>query len=235
MVFSNVVFLFVFLPVVLLSYFIVPNRWKNVILLIFSFIFYAWLEQRYVFLMMVSIVMNYLFGILIEKYRGKLSLKKLFLTGAIIGNILILAFFKYAMFLVDNINRLFDLSIDMEPIALPIGISFFTFQAMSYIIDVYRKDANVQRNLISLSLYISLFPQLVAGPIVRYNTIADQIKKRIVNVDKFAEGVRRFIVGLTKKVIVANTVSEVADMVYSTPAGELSVATAWIGVAAYGL
>lgn len=234
-VFSNLVFLFVFLPIVLFCYFIVGTKLKNLILLIASLIFYAWGEPKYVFLMLFSIVLNYTFGLLIDKYRYHLTVKKAFLIIAVIGNILVLGFFKYASFIVDNVNRLLNLSIDMEPIPLPIGISFFTFQAMSYIIDVYRKNAKVQRNVLSLSLYISLFPQLVAGPIVRYNTIAEQIKHRFVNLDKFTEGVRRFIIGLSKKVILANSFAEIADAVYSTPAGDLTVLTTWIGVAAYGL
>ena len=208
---------------------------KNTILLIASLIFYAWGEPTYVFLMLFSIAMNFTFGLLINHARDRLPLRKMYLSLAVIGNLLILGYFKYAGFVVDNLNQLFGLSIEMEPIPLPIGISFFTFQAMSYIIDVYRKDTEVQRNIISLALYISLFPQLVAGPIVRYNTIAEQIKKRTVHLDKFAEGIKRFVIGLAKKVILANAFAEVADAVYTTPAAELSVASVWIGVAAYGL
>ncbi|WP_330585422.1 MULTISPECIES: MBOAT family O-acyltransferase [Clostridia] len=151
------------------------------------------------------------------------------------GNLLILGYFKYANFLVNNINNLLNLSIEIETIPLPIGISFFTFQAMSYIIDVYRRDVEVQKNFISLSLYISLFPQLVAGPIVRYNTISQQIKKRFTNIDKFAEGIKRFIEGLAKKVILANSFGEIADSVFSTSPDNLSVAATWIGIAAYSL
>lgn len=235
MVFSNLVFLFVFLPLILLFYFIVGNKLKNYVLLVASLIFYAWGEPRYVFLMLFSIFLNYILGLVIDKYRSNLSLKKLFLTIALVGNIAILGVFKYANFFVDNTNQLLGLSIELEPISLPIGISFFTFQAMSYIIDVYRADVKVQRNLISLSLFISLFPQLVAGPIVRYNTIADQIQKRFVNLGKFTEGIQRFIVGLAKKVILANSFGEVADAIFSLPPGEMSVATAWIGITAYSL
>lgn len=235
LVFSDLVFLFVFLPAVLFVYFIVRNELKNVVLLIASLLFYAWGEPKYVFLMLFSITINYIFGLLIDKSRGNLSLKKLFLAIAIIGNVALLGVFKYANFFVDNVNRLFGLSIELEPIPLPIGISFFTFQAMSYIIDVYRRDAEVQRNLFNLSLYISLFPQLVAGPIVRYNTIAEQIKRRFINLDKFSEGIRRFIIGLAKKVIIANSLGELADAIFSVPGEELSITAAWIGIIAYSM
>ncbi|WP_096272590.1 MBOAT family O-acyltransferase [Paucisalibacillus globulus] len=235
MVFSNLVFLFAFLPIVLVLYIVVRNELKNYILLLASLVFYAWGEPRFVLLMLFSILINYIFGLLIDKYRHILTLKKMFLWIAIFGNVLILAIFKYAQFFVENINSLLDLSIHMEPIPLPIGISFFTFQAMSYIIDVYRKDAGVQKNLSSLALYISLFPQLVAGPIVRYNTVAEQIKKRFVNLDKFSDGVKRFIIGLAKKVIIANSFGEVADTIFSTTPDSLSVTTAWVGIAAYSL
>lgn len=235
MIFSNLVFLFVFLPIVLFLYFIAKNTWKNYVLLIASLLFYAWGEPKYVFLMLFSIVINYIFGMLIDKYRNQLSLKKLFLTIALIGNILILGIFKYAGFVVDNMNQAFNLAIEVEPIPLPIGISFYTFQAMSYIIDVYRRDVKVQRNFIDLSLYISLFPQLMAGPIIRYNSIAEQLRKRIVDLDKFTEGIQRFIVGLAKKVLLANSFGEVADTVFASTPSEISVATAWIGIIAYSL
>lgn len=235
MVFSNLVFLFAFLPVVLFFYFLAKNEFKNIVLLIASLFFYAWGEPKYVFLMLFSIVLNYVLGLFIERYRDNIPLKKMVLTTAIVGNLLILGFFKYAGFVVENVNQWFGLSIQIEPIPLPIGISFFTFQAMSYVIDVYRRDAAVQRNFISLSLYISLFPQLVAGPIVRYNTIAEQIKKRGITLEKFSEGAQRFIIGLSKKVILANSFGEIADAIFTSNTGDLSVATTWIGIVAYSL
>ncbi|MDC3416654.1 MBOAT family O-acyltransferase [Aquibacillus salsiterrae] len=235
MVFSNLVFIFAFLPVVLFVYFLANKASKNIILLIASLIFYAWGEPTYVFLMIFSMVMNYSFGLLIDRLSDKPRQKKYALAFAIIGNLAILGFFKYAGFIVTNLNRLLGLTLEIEPIALPIGISFFTFQAMSYVIDVYRKDAAVQKSFVSLSLYIALFPQLVAGPIVRYNTVADQIKKRFVNLDKFTDGVKRFIIGLAKKVLLANSFGEIADAIFSTPATELSVASAWLGILAYTL
>ncbi|TXC90952.1 MBOAT family protein [Metabacillus litoralis] len=234
MVFSNLVFLFLFLPIVLTVYFISPHRLRNSILLIASLFFYAWGEPKYVALMLFSVFMNYLLGLLVEVATSKRR-KKLILSLAVIGNLVMLGFFKYMNFLVANLNALFNLSIEMEPIPLPIGISFFTFQAMSYVIDVYRRDAPAQRNLLDLSLYIALFPQLIAGPIVRYNTVADQIKKRITSFSKFSEGVSRFILGLAKKVLIANPLGGVADEIFSMPAESLSTGTAWIGIIAYTL
>ncbi|SOC34874.1 MBOAT family O-acyltransferase [Ureibacillus acetophenoni] len=235
MVFSNLVFIFAFLPIVLLVYFLVPKVLKNFILLIFSLFFYAWGEPIYVFLMLFSILINYIFGLLIEQTKDRLKLKKTYLVISVLANLAILGYYKYSNFLIENINAVFGLDIVSEPLPLPIGISFFTFQAMSYVIDVYRKDAQVQRNIFDLALYISLFPQLVAGPIVRYNTIADQIKNRIHNVELFSDGVRQFIIGLAKKVIIANPLGEVADAIFAMNPENMSVTTAWIGIIAYSL
>ncbi|WP_010095151.1 MBOAT family O-acyltransferase [Ornithinibacillus scapharcae] len=235
MVFSSLVFLFAFLPAVLLVYYIVPRGLKNVLLLLASLFFYAWGEPKYVFLMIFSIFINYIFGLLIQALREKHSSKKIVLVLSILVNLAILGFYKYSGFLIENINALFNLSISFEPLPLPIGISFFTFQAMSYVIDVYRNDAKVQKNVWDLALYIALFPQLVAGPIVRYNTIADQIKARIHNLELFAAGIRQFIIGLSKKVLIANPLGEIADTIFATNPGELSVTTAWIGILAYTL
>ena len=235
MVFSNLIFLFVFLPVVLLVYFLVPKVLKNFILLIVSLFFYAWGEPVYVFLMIFSIVLNYIFGLLIDQSKDRLQLKKTYLVISVILNLAILGYYKYSMFLIDNINSLFGTNIHMDPLPLPIGISFFTFQAMSYVIDVYRKDSEVQRNVFDLALYISLFPQLVAGPIVRYNTIADEIKNRVHNMELFSDGVRQFIIGLAKKVIIANPLGALADTIFAMSPDNMSVTTAWIGIAAYSL
>lgn len=233
MVFSNLVFLYVFLPIVLLLYFLSPRMFKNILLLIASLFFYAWGEPIYVFLMLASIAINYTFGLFVHFTAGKDRLQKTILFLSVIANLAILGYYKYYGFLIENINKLFDTSIIIEPLSLPIGISFFTFQAMSYVIDVYRNDAKVQKNLFDLALYISLFPQLVAGPIVRYNTIADQIKKRIHSVELFSDGIRQFILGLSKKVILANPLGAIADTVFAVPAENLSTTTAWIGILAY--
>ncbi|MGJ9458133.1 MBOAT family O-acyltransferase [Oceanobacillus sp. CF4.6] len=231
MVFSSLIFLFVFLPILFIVYFIVPFALKNIILLIASLYFYAWGEPGYIFLMLFSIFMNYIFGLLIHYKHNK----KTYAILAIIGNLTLLGYYKYSSFLIENVNATFNIEIANEPLPLPIGISFFTFQAMSYIIDVYRKDTTVQKSLFDLALYISLFPQLVAGPIVRYNTIAQQLKSRVHNIPLFANGVRQFIVGLAKKVIIANPLGEIADTIFATSPNEISVTTAWIGILAYTL
>ncbi|WP_067730227.1 MBOAT family O-acyltransferase [Oceanobacillus damuensis] len=231
MVFSSLLFLFVFLPIVLITYFVVPFTLKNILLLIASLFFYAWGEPAYIFLMLFSILMNYIFGLLIHYKQHK----KTYTALAVVGNLTLLGYYKYSSFFIENINAIFNTQIANEPLPLPIGISFFTFQAMSYIIDIYRKDAMVQRNLFNLALYISLFPQLVAGPIVRYNTIAEQLKSRIHNIPLFADGVRQFIIGLAKKVIIANPLGEIADNIFAASPNEISVTTAWIGILAYTL
>lgn len=235
MVFSNLVFLFAFLPIVLFAYFFARKSLRNIVLLIASLVFYAWGEPQYVFLMLFSIVMNYGFGRGIDRFHNKLTPKKILLTLSIIGNIAILGYFKYAGFVLSNVNGSFGTNFELGELPLPIGISFFTFQAMSYVIDVYRKDAPVQKNIFSLALYISLFPQLVAGPIVRYNTVDQQIHSRSITADKVHEGIKRFIIGLSKKVLLANSFAVVADQAFNTPTGELSVMMTWIGVIAYTL
>lgn len=236
MVFSSLVFLFVFLPLLLVFYSLAPKRLKNFLLLLASLIFYAWGEPVYVLLMIFSIIINYSFGLLIDSFDKKQpTTKKWILVTSIIANIGILGYYKYSSFVIENLNILFNLQIAYQPLPLPIGISFFTFQAMSYVIDVYRKDTQVQKNLFDLALYISLFPQLVAGPIVRYTTIAEQIRNRIHNLPLFSEGIRQFILGLSKKVLLANPLGEIADAVFANDPTQMSVATTWIGIAAYTL
>ncbi|OIU67677.1 MBOAT family O-acyltransferase [Rossellomorea aquimaris] len=234
MVFSNLVFIFMFLPVVLFFYFIAKKELKNFVLICASLVFYAWGEPKYVFLMLFSILLNYVFGLAIDYFKDQ-KLKKVMVALAVIGNLAILGYYKYINFLIDNMNQAFNLNINAESVPLPIGISFFTFQAISYIIDVYRKDTEVQKSFFDLTLYISLFPQLVAGPIVRYNTVAQQIKSRISTHAKVAEGIRRFIVGLSKKVILANAFGEIADTIFAMDPSGMSIATAWLGIAAYTL
>lgn len=231
MLFSTNIFLFVFLPIVILIYYLFLRKHiklKNTFLLIVSLLFYAWSEPKFLLVMVASILLNWIFGLLIDKYRNR---AKIFLILSIIANLSIIFVFKYIAFAVENINSIFNLSIGVREIVLPLGISFFTFQAMSYVIDVYRDKVKVQKNLIKLALFVSFFPQLIAGPIVRYETIADQIDNRKETFDKFSEGVCRFIIGLGKKVIIANSIAIVADKAFSL--NELSVSMAWMGVIAY--
>ncbi len=236
MVFSSPVFLYLFLPAVLLAYFLTPLRLKNLLLLLASLVFYAWGEGVFVLIMLASIGMNYVAGIAISRLRDQ-SAGKMVLILAIALNIGLLGAFKYANFLVDNVNRLLLAlglpGIELAPVHLPIGISFFTFQAMSYIIDVYRRQASVQRNPVNSALYIALFPQLIAGPIVRYHDIDRQIVRRRVTLDGFYAGCALFTVGLGKKMLLANPLGEVADSVFAIPAEHLTFGLAWLGAICY--
>lgn len=234
MVFSSLVFLFVFLPIVLVLYYLSGKKYRNYLLLLASLFFYAWGEPTYVVIMLISIGANYLCGLLVDEKRAD----KVRVAGVVISvifNICMLGVFKYSGFFVKNINAVFNTSLPVPEIALPLGISFFTFQAMSYVIDVYRKDAKVQKNIFDLSLYISLFPQLVAGPIVRYQTVADQIEERDHNIIKFGDGVRRFIIGLGKKVLLSNSLGMLADSVFGMQTYQLAVVSTWLGILAYSL
>ena len=208
MVFSSITFLFYFLPIVLAIYYLVPNKWKNIILLISSFIFYFYGEPKYVLLMLFSIICTYIFGLLINKYKKH---SKLFLTLFICISVGLLIYFKYINFIIQNINLWLNNKIDFIHVALPIGISFYTFQMISYIVDVYRGQAKVQKNILKLAMYVSLFPQLIAGPIVRYKAIEAQLEKREYTMEKFAQGTRRFIIGLGKKVLIANVLGELTN------------------------
>jgi alginate O-acetyltransferase complex protein AlgI len=236
LVFSSLTFLTVFLPLVLTFYFLLPVWLKNPFLLLCSLFFYAWGEVFFVFAMLASIAFNYGMGLWIARAGGALS-SRLAVSLAVLGNLFFLGFYKYANFIVANLN---DLSIDMggtpihlAEVHLPIGISFFTFQAMSYVIDVRRGEAPVQKNPLNLALYISLFPQLIAGPIVRYHDIARQLVDRRLDIDEIAEGIRRFIIGLAKKVLIANTLSGPADKIFGLGADQLTPAIAWLGVVCY--
>ncbi len=239
MVFSSSIFLFAFLPLVLLFCFAVRTTGsRNIVLLVASFLFYAWGEKVLVLLLLGSIVSNHLFGLLIErKLRGGTA--KPFLVIAIAINLSFLGIFKYANFLVGNANVLLEAThlplIELDPIHLPIGISFFTFQALTYVIDIYRGEASAQHSIFRTALYISLFPQLVAGPIVRYHTIAARLARRYVTRAGLAEGIRRFIIGLGKKVLIADTLAVPADAVFALPAEELTASLSWLGVICFTL
>ncbi len=230
MVFSSLVFLCIFLPTVFLIYTIVPSlKFRNGLLIVASLAFYAYGEPVYVLLMIFSSLINYVCARLVtSKTKGKAVL-----AAAVIINLGILAVFKYSGFFVESLNNLTGLSIPVPQIALPIGISFFTFQALSYVIDVYRKTVEPQKNYFYVLLYITFFPQLIAGPIVKYRDISEQITSRQQSVEKIAEGLRRFICGLAKKVLIANTMGQTADVIFSASEGYLSILTAWIGALAY--
>ena len=232
MVFSSLNFLFLFLPIVLVLYFLSPRKIKNAILLVASLIFYAWGEPVYVVLMLFSILINFLSSIWIDKYQDTKKAKVILIISVII-NLALLGFFKYSDFLIQNINNLFGLSIPLLNLPLPIGISFYTFQTMSYTIDVYRRDAKVQKNIVSFGAYVALFPQLIAGPIVRYVTIADQLDGRKETPDLFADGIKRFVTGLGKKVLLANNIGLVWTQIQGLDMGEMSVLGAWLGIIAF--
>lgn len=235
MVFSSLVFLFVFLPLTLMLYYLVPRGGRNLILLVVSLIFYAWGEPIYIVLMLFSTIVDFIHGLLVEKYQDQPKKAKRVVLSSVCINLGLLIFFKYSSFIVANINAIFGTGFVVPDIALPIGISFYTFQTMSYTIDIFRKDAPAQRNIISLGAYVTMFPQLIAGPIVRYQTVARQLTNRVETQGKFAEGVRRFIIGLGKKVLFANNIGMVWDSIVATDVNQLTVLTSWIGILAFGL
>lgn len=211
MIFSSIPFLYYFLPAVLLLYFLVPKRLKNLVLLLSSLFFYGWGEPKYVVIMVISIVVGFVLGHLIEVFRGK-GLSKVFLILSVIGAVCMLGYFKYMDFFITNINAVTGLSLPLLKIALPIGISFYLFQILSYTVDVYRGTVPAQRNIIHFGAYVSCFPQLIAGPIVRYSDIATQLSTRTHTFEKTAYGIRRFIMGLSKKVLLANALGELCDI-----------------------
>ncbi len=234
MLFSSNEFLFLFLPLFLILYFVTPRNWRNLTLLLFSLIFYGWGEPIYLFLMIFTIAVNYLFGYLVFRSSGNPSAKRGNLIAAIAVDLLILGFFKYADFVIVSLSQIPIFS-DLKPlgIALPIGISFYIFQSMSYVIDVYRGDAQVQRNAVSFGAYVTMFPQLIAGPIVRYSDIDRELNGRRVTLDGVAEGAKRFICGLTKKVLLANTSGALWESIKAIPAGQGSVVLYWLGLASF--
>ncbi len=233
MVFSSFTFLFIFLPLVLLTYFLVKKRkYRNIVLLIFSLIFYAWGEPVYVILMLLSIIVNYFIALKIEKLKYS---KKKWMIIDIIFNLGIIGFFKYGNFIIQNINSIFHSNIGEMNLALPIGISFYTFQVLSYVIDVYRKTVPAQKNIINLGMYITLFPQLIAGPIVRYETIADEIENRKESFSEVVIGLKRFFIGLGKKVLIANQMALIADTIYAGDLANTGTVSLWLAAISYTL
>ena len=234
MVFSSSVFLFVFLPIVLIVYSIVPLKIQNIWLLISSLFFYLWGGAEFFPIIIFSILINYLGGIFLAKTQKEDRRK--FILFCFVGlNILNLGYWKYTNFIIDIIRQITSFEIGVEEIILPIGISFYTFQGISYIIDVYRKDVEVQKNHIYVALYICLFPQLIAGPIVRYSDIANEINERKRTIDNYEQGIIRFIIGLSKKAVIANNMGAIAEPIFQTAPNENTVAIAWIGAIAYSL
>lgn len=235
MVFSSSIFMFLFLPIVLMSYFLCNPKLKNIVLLLSSLFFYAWGEPSYVIIMIISIIVNYYLGIFIDKSDRK----KVFLILAILFNIGFLIYFKYFGFIISNVNKINSIigmgNVGFKSPALPIGISFYTFQALSYIVDIYRGEVRCQKNILNLGLYVSLFPQLVAGPIVRYKDIDMEINARVESLKKIEYGIKRFILGMGKKIIISNQLAFVADNIFSLQLSELSFISSWIGIICYTL
>ena len=235
MLFSSITFLYVFLPLVILCYFLVPKALKNTVLLLFSLLFYAWGEPRYVVVMAISVTCGYVLGLLIERFRNKKALSRLFLILSLVVSLGLLGYFKYTDFFIENFSAITGLSIPLLKIALPIGISFYTFQLLSYTIDVYRGRVAAQKNFITLAAYIALFPQLIAGPIVRYKTVEEEILTRKETFNEFVEGLKRFILGLAKKVIIANNVASISVMIYEGSPEVYGTFMYWIAAIAYAL
>lgn len=239
MLFSSTTFLFVFLPVVLAVYFICPKKLRNVVLLISSLLFYAWGEPRYILVMLATILVNYILALVCAscKEKGKDKGAKAAVIGTIVFSIGMLAFFKYSNFFLTNFNgsigKLAGVSLPLLKVALPLGISFYTFQTLSYTIDVYRGEVKPQKNILNLATYVCLFPQLIAGPIVRYQTVAKELEERQESVSQFGEGVRRFVVGLGKKVLLANTAGSVFDAIGAMGDSQVSVALYWLASVAF--
>ena len=235
MVFSSVLFLFFYLPIVLGVYYITPLKYRNLVLLVVNLFFYGWGEPIYIVIMFLSIIIDYMNGYYVAKYVDKNKAKaKLFVICSVVLNLSLLAFFKYYDFFALNISSLLGYEL-LKPLglSLPIGISFYTFQTMSYTIDIYRKQAKAQKSMVAFGTYVTLFPQLIAGPIVRYNDVDDQLVSRTHSVDEFSYGIQRFIIGLAKKVLLANSIGQLWDTVIASGVSNLSVLGAWLGILAF--
>ena len=231
MVFSSLPFLFFYLPVVLLIYKLAPLKLRNLFLLIASLFFYGWGEPIYIVIMFASIIIDYTHGMLVERWRENDKKARMAVASSVFFNLLLLVFFKYYDFLAGSINAVTGWSLPLLGIPLPIGISFYTFQTMSYTIDVYRKDAPVQKNIITFGAFVTLFPQLIAGPIIQYKTVAEQLESRREEFEKFVSGVQRFCVGAAKKVLLANAIGQLWDL--SLASENLTVLGGWLGLIAY--
>ena len=228
MVFTSISFIYYFLPLLLICYFVVPKKFRNIILLMFSVLFYFYGEPKYILLMLIEVLISYVVGLLIDKYKSK----NILIIGIFI-HVLLFGIFKYFTFVIINVNNLFHSNLNLLNVVLPIGISFYTFQIISYEIDVYNKKVNVQNNILKYFLYVFLFPQLIAGPIVRYQDVNNEIDNRNVTFEMFANGLRRFIIGLSKKVIIANNLGELCNIYLNL--GDKSVLFTWIFAISYML
>ena len=235
MVFSSIVFLYIFLPIMLLLYFIVPSKFKNAIMILASLVFFAWGEIRYIFIMLVLAVMDFICGKQITKYQDNKKKKIFFLMINVVVNLGILFFFKYADFIITNINNITGLSIPLLNIPLPIGVSFNTFQSLSYVIDVYRGTVKCEKSFYNYLTYTTLFPQIIAGPIVRYETVDEELETKNISLDNFSAGMKRFIIGLGKKVLIANSVGALWNTIEMGNYSELSMLFAWTGIIAFAL
>ena len=233
MIFSSIPFLFFFFPLFILLYFTLPFKYKNYILLLFSLIFYAWGEPIYILLMIFSSIVDFINGKNIEKHKDDNKKKKIYLIISIIINISLLGFFKYADFFIKVINNIINLDIPLLNLGLPIGISFFTFQTMSYSIDVYRGDVKAEKDFLTFMTYVCMFPQLIAGPIVRYETVSSELHKRDINFKKFADGFTRFLRGLFKKVLIANNIGLLFTLITSSEVNDISIMTGVLAIVSY--
>lgn len=233
MVFSSLVFLFFFLPITMLLYFIIPDKFRNPLILATGLLFYAWGEPKYMVIMLISTAIDYTAGLLINKFNDNRKMQTIFLLVSVIMNLGLLSVFKYSSFIITSLNSAFGLNIPDPQLPLPIGISFYTFQSMSYTIDLYLKKIKVQKNFFSFAAYVTLFPQIVAGPIVRYEDVAREIDCRTISISKVSEGIGKFLKGLAKKVLLANNIGLVWTQVKAMDYGEISAATAWLGILAF--
>ncbi|MGL5069468.1 MAG: MBOAT family O-acyltransferase [Sarcina sp.] len=233
MVFSSILFIFRFLPIALLLYYIVPFKYKNFVILVLSLFFYSWGESKYFGIMIASILVDYCLGRGIEKYRENKFKARSFLIISIFFNLGMLIFFKYSNFFIDNINMIFSTSISSLDLTLPLGISFYTFQTMTYSIDVYRNKIAAEKNIISFGAYVALFPQLIAGPIVKYTDIFSELKTRVINMDKISIGIKLFILGLARKVLIANNIGSLWTEVQSVGFENIGTGLAWLGAVAF--
>ncbi len=235
MIFSSIEFLFFFLPLFFIIYFSVPFKAKNIILLVFSLLFYAWGEPVYILLLIFSSVVDYTNGRLIDRFWNRQGIKKFFMLTSVVINLALLIVFKYTSFIIESINCVFNLAITDPSLKLPIGISFFTFQTMSYSIDVYRGDIKAERSFLTFMTYVCMFPQLIAGPVIRYSSVGKQLHKRSHTLDGFCIGGKRFLTGLFKKTLIADNLGLLWSIIKSGSYGEISLMTAWLGIIAFTL